>query len=628
MYFAVGLLFTLILSQVSASGKRRLVFGDDPTFVRLPSEPSPYHILGLEEGEGPAVIKGTYYAALSKAPTRSVRKAYYQITNDLNGFFDGIVSEYAFFVKPKPIELSQDEARNFLFSALEAETAKSNEIISTMSSEEVFSHLQKAWETYLTVAVKRKNFHLVRIIITSGFDLNVTDAKGCSAIFYASKYNICGALLASNRVNLSIKDNFGNLVLHNATNKGKYDEAIFKMLLDEAIKNEINLNSQNRVGMTVLSSAIAMDNLTAAKLLLDCGLVNPEIPDTGDNDALHQCMFVEDAEDIIIRLLTEFRMDPSRKNAKGLTALHIAVKKCNPAYIDILLADSRISLNVQDNNGDTIFHYMYRKPIGPYSNDMFRLLFDATLRMDFNVNLANSDGYLAIHYAAKHGHASLVQRLLEMGSNVNAETNNLAKDTPFTMAYKYGHFSIVEMIAKKYPLPHLSSTTYSQERFLRKQALFAASIGPVVHPDNRVKVTVDRESVLQDAIKAFSNFPDNSFNLTPEFTFVGENGQDYGGLRREFCALLVQELFGPQSQYFETIGREYTIHIRRSEQNVDKDRDYLAIGRILGHLLKSQTLFEVKFAKAFLKGILDQQTNIDDLADWSEVAMESIKTLR
>lgn len=625
MLLFAGILSTLVLLQVSASWKRRYIIDDDDddntSFPSRPGVPSPYQVLGLADYEDPIQVTKTYQKSLINNPSRAFRVAYYEITKDLDGFFDGIVSEYAFAVHSKSIGLPQDEALNFLNFALAVETEQSKEIISTLASDEIYSHLQKAWERYLKVAVKQNNLFLVQMIIASGFDLNAIDEKGKTAIFYAFEEEICSALLSSHRVSTSIRDNLGNSLLHNAVNA---EEAIFKILLDDAVESKINLNLQNRRGMTALSNAITLENFLNAKLLLDSGLVNPEIPDSGGNTSLHQCMIVDNAEEIISRLLSEFRMDPNKKNAKGLTALQYSVKKCNPAYLQILLKDSRTLLNVQFDNGDTVLHFICRKQIGPYSNDIFRLLFDAGI----DVNLANNDGYLALHYAAMQGHSSFVKELLERGSDPFVEANNLSKDTPFSMAYLHERFNIIDMIAEKYSLPHLSSTIYNQENFLRKQTLFFSSIGPIYHLDNSIKVNVNRESVVRDAIEAFSNFPESTFNRSVEFTFIGENGQDYGGVRREFCALLVQDLFGPQSEYFEVIGREYTVHIRRRDQNEDKDSDYLAIGRILGHLLKSRTLFEVHFAMTLLKGILDQPTNIDDLADCSEEEMRAIKTLR
>ena len=64
-----------------------------------------------------------------------------------------------------------------------------------------------------------------------------------------------------------------------------------------------------------------------------------------------------------------------------------------------------------------------------------------------NLNIKDSAGYTALHYAARNGNFAVVKFLLEKGACVNCVTKS-GKDTPLHRAAFVGHLDIVKLLIR------------------------------------------------------------------------------------------------------------------------------------------------------------------------------------
>jgi ankyrin repeat protein len=62
----------------------------------------------------------------------------------------------------------------------------------------------------------------------------------------------------------------------------------------------------------------------------------------------------------------------------------------------------------------------------------------------FDVNACSTDGYTAICHASANGHLSVVQYLVEKGADIHVKNEN-----PVCMASMYGHLSVVQFLEEK-----------------------------------------------------------------------------------------------------------------------------------------------------------------------------------
>jgi ankyrin repeat protein len=82
------------------------------------------------------------------------------------------------------------------------------------------------------------------------------------------------------------------------------------------------------------------------------------------------------------------------------------------------------------------------------------------IKQGADVNQAQGDGMTALHWAASHGEADLVQTLIYAGANVKA-TTRINGYTPLFLASEYGHTAVIEALIKAHANPNAVSTVGS-----------------------------------------------------------------------------------------------------------------------------------------------------------------------
>lgn len=121
---------------------------------------------------------------------------------------------------------------------------------------------------------------------------------------------------------------------------------------------------------------------------------------------------------------------------------------------------------------------------------------------------------------------------------------------------------------------------------------------------------INRETILDDSIEKLSRTK-RSLRNPLKVTFLGEPGDDGGGVKKEYFQLLMKEIFNPNRDLFVTKGNG-TLRWFNS-QTFEAPMMFEFLGIILGLSIYNTTLLELQFPKLLYKKLLlreGQQLNL------------------
>ena len=97
--------------------------------------------------------------------------------------------------------------------------------------------------------------------------------------------------------------------------------------------------------------------------------------------------------------------------------------------------------------------------------------------------------------------------------------------------------------------------------------------------------------------------------------FEGEEGQDAGGLLREWYVIISREIFNPMYALFKVSpGDKVTYTIYEQSQTNPNHLDYFKfVGRVIAKAIYDNKLLECYFSRSFYKHILAKQVKYTDM---------------
>lgn len=276
---------------------------------------------------------------------------------------------------------------------------------------------------------------------------------------------------------INVEDYMGSTPLRLAWNLGYYS-LIAKLLENGANPNHISAKKYP----SHLSRAILLDELSMAKLFLKHG-ADPFLSISPHNSA-----FVNAFKLLKTEQLKEFlnSVDLKKTNAKGQTALYIAVEEDNKDAMTELLYYSSISLDHTDDMGNTIVHhavkhgainclklYLIKRNKYSKSFDFRNKNWETPLHLAFkrekdekfdlekitNIvkilledkasfpDVFNNNLDTIVHFAVKSGNLALVKLALDTSSLIS--TSNRNSLTPLGLAQKLGYEEIAVELVKR-----------------------------------------------------------------------------------------------------------------------------------------------------------------------------------
>lgn len=133
------------------------------------------------------------------------------------------------------------------------------------------------------------------------------------------------------------------------------------------------------------------------------------------------------------------------------------------------------------------------------------------------------------------------------------------------------------------------------------------------HYHEKLAMKVNREKLLESSMKATKNFSVSDWCRNFEITFQGEQGIDWGGVRREWFELICAQLFDARNGLFMSFheGQQSLVHPNPKRAQNLKLKHFEFAGRVVGKCLYESALggsyrqlVRARFTRSFLAQVI------------------------
>ena len=325
--------------------------------------------------------------------------------------------------------------------------------------------------TALHHSARNGSYELVTYFAGVGTDINLKDKNGMNCLHIAAMYghlNLCKKLIDKYNFDVHRADNGGWTALHHSARNGSY----------ELVKYFVNLGTdigcKNNLGSNCLHIAALNGHLNLCNSLIDKHNFDVNVADNDGLTALHQSAKYGSYE-----LLTYFIgiggcIDLRANN--GMNSLHIAATYGHLNLCKTLIDKCNFSLHITSDTGLTALHHSACS--GSY--ELVRYFADRGINIDlkndkgmnclhiaascghldlcralinehnFDMNIADNDGWTALLYSAKNGSCKLFTYFADMGNDIHFK--NCLGCSCLHIAAQNGHLSLCKMIIDKYKI--------------------------------------------------------------------------------------------------------------------------------------------------------------------------------
>lgn len=238
-------------------------------------------------------------------------------------------------------------------------------------------------------------------------------------------------------------------------------EAVAKLLLDRADDARAFLESRGAHGLTALHTAASANALQVLEELTRRGAVVDARHAFANSTALH--FAAEEGHADIIRALCNAGADADASTTLGGRPLHAAAQKGHVRAVEALLA---CGCNTETLlNEDTTPLYLAAleghaavvralvaggaslTPTITYSAGAASKAVAFSQRHDWRPNAEPGNGATPLHAAAEHGHADVVEELLEAGAPV--DDRSMSGVSPLHLASGYGRGAVIRLLVER-----------------------------------------------------------------------------------------------------------------------------------------------------------------------------------
>ena len=171
---------------------------------------------------------------------------------------------------------------------------------------------------------------------------------------------------------------------------------------------------------------------------------------------------------------------------------------------------------------------------------------------------------------------------------------------------------------KKYILINLYNNHYQDSTILDSFNNLFPRIRELLNENNEINlnlcltISIRRENLLEDTLRELSK-PNINFRSPLKIEFIGEEGIDQGGLKKEFFMLLIKQIFNEKNKLFTYYSKSRLFWFNfNSKEEVIK---YELIGKILGLSIYNGILLDIKFHLALYKKLIKVEPNLEDIKE-------------
>ncbi|MBA3603933.1 MAG: ankyrin repeat domain-containing protein [Parachlamydiaceae bacterium] len=246
--------------------------------------------------------------------------------------------------------------------------------------------ISNSGDTVVHLAVKKNDLAVIKLAVAYGVDLKMPNKAQDTPLH-----------LAAERGNLSI-----------ATYLIEQGSSIFwiNLLAQTPYHKALQNAHQQILDYFIQNGYIPGDELDDHLIALG---YNPAIQDNAGNTILHKVAQANDIE--MVGLLIENGWNINSINKLGKTPLMLAVAKGHTGIVHLLI-ENEAEINLRDNLGNTCLIIAIKQ----HQNHIVNLLLS---HEKINLDILNTKGISALHYAVADANIYVIHLLLERGANSN-----------------------------------------------------------------------------------------------------------------------------------------------------------------------------------------------------------------